>query len=498
MKLYELLQLIPGSRIVGDSNKSIQGIEVDSRLVKPGDLFICIIGFQMDGHHYASQAIKQGAAALVTNYELDVEAPQIIVKNSRFALAIFSNHFFNYPSQKLKLIGVTGTNGKTTTTYLLEKILQDRGFQTGLMGTIEMKIGNRSHEVKNTTQDVLELQRSLSRMVESGAQYCVMEASSHGLELGRVKGCDFKTAIFTNLTQDHLDFHMTMEQYREAKSLLFSRLGNIYNEDPEKRKTAILNADDPSSVYFEKVTAAHVITYGIDQEADVRAKDVKTFSEGTSFRLESYAGNANFRLNLIGKFSVYNVLAAIAAALAEGLNLQEIKSSLEAVEGINGRFEKVSEGQDFSVIVDYSHTPDSLENVLTTIKQFAKRKVICVFGCGGDRDRTKRPMMGEIVGKYSDYCLITSDNPRTENGLEILKDIEPGVISAGKSKDQYDLFVDRKQAIEKAIEMANCEDVVLIAGKGHENYQEINGIRYDFDDRLIAKKTLKKFSVKRL
>lgn len=492
MKLRELATLLIDSKMIGDPETEIYGIETDSRKVKPKDLFICLVGHQVDGHQFASSAVDAGASAIVTQYEIATSVPQLVVKDSRFAMAVFANHFFGYPSSELKLIGVTGTNGKTTVTYLLEKILQDQGKTTGLMGTIQMKIGGNSYEVKNTTQEALELQRNFRRMVQAKDEYCVMEVSSHALELGRVKGCDFKTAIFTNLTQDHLDFHSTMESYKEAKSMLFSRLGNTYGAEKDRRKVAVLNADDPTSEYFKRVTAAHVLTYGIENEADVRAKHVKVTHKGTEFWLESFAGSAQFQLQLIGKFSVYNALAAVTAALAEGFSLQQIQQSLQEVAGVNGRFEAVMEGQPFLVVVDYAHTPDSLENVLSTIKEFARKRIICVFGCGGDRDRKKRPLMGEIAATYSDIVLVTSDNPRTEDPEAILKDIEPGVIRSGLRKDQYEFIVDRKQAIQKAIEIAGPEDVVLIAGKGHETYQEVNGRRTDFDDRLVAKDHLRR------
>ncbi|MFD2672318.1 UDP-N-acetylmuramoyl-L-alanyl-D-glutamate--2,6-diaminopimelate ligase [Marinicrinis sediminis] len=492
MKLQELADLLLTSRVTHQAEIEISGIQTDSRKVQAGDLFICLVGYQTDGHLYAEQAIQAGAVALLTERELEVEVPQLIVSDSRFAMARVANHFYQYPSQKLKLIGVTGTNGKTTITYLLDQILSDQQKQTGIMGTIQMKIGNETVEAKNTTQEALELQQNLKRMLDAGCEYGVMEVSSHALELGRVKGCHFKTAIFTNLTQDHLDFHETMEQYRAAKSLLFSRLGNAYATTASEQQFAVLNADDPASRDFAKVTAAQVLTYGIDQPADVRATQIRMTQEGTTFSLESFAGNRTFTLKLMGKFSVYNALAAITAALAEGIDLDAIHRSLQSIAGVNGRFEAVQEGQDFLVIVDYAHTPDSLENVLKTIQELAEGRIITVFGCGGDRDRGKRPIMGEMAGTYSDYVWITSDNPRTEDPGRILTDIEPGVQKAGLSRQQYEIEPDRKQAIEKAIHMATAGDVILIAGKGHETYQEIHGVRHDFDDRLVAKEAIRR------
>ena len=492
MQLKELASLLVGAAAEGDPATAITGLETDSRKVKPGDLFICLPGAVYDGHQFAGQALERGASALVVDRELDgIHAPKIRVKDTRLAMAVMANHFYGYPSRELKVIGITGTNGKTTTSYLIEKILADQGRSTGLMGTIRMKIGDRAYDVKNTTQEALELQRNFRSMLDAGAEYCVMEVSSHALDMGRVKGCRFRTAIFTNLTQDHLDYHQTMERYKQAKGLLFSRLGNTYAASPDERQYAVLNADDEASADFAALTAAQVVTYGINRPADVRAEAVTILAEGARFHVVSFAGSCEFRIKLAGKFNVYNALAAITAGLLEGIPLARIRDSLEAVEGVEGRFELIREGQDFFVIVDYAHTPDSLENVLSTISEFAESRIICVFGCGGDRDRTKRPLMGEIAARYSDYCILTSDNPRSEDPARILLDIEEGMIRAGCDAHQYEKIVDRRQAIERAVAMAGPRDVVLIAGKGHETYQETNGVRVHFDDREAAKQAIR-------
>uniref|UniRef100_UPI0004701B25 UDP-N-acetylmuramoyl-L-alanyl-D-glutamate--2, 6-diaminopimelate ligase n=1 Tax=Paenibacillus zanthoxyli TaxID=369399 RepID=UPI0004701B25 len=337
----------------------------------------------------------------------------------------------------------------------------------------------------------LELQRSLNDMVSSGVQCCVMEVSSHALEQGRVKGTDFRTAIFTNLTQDHLDYHHTMEEYRAAKGLFFSRLGNVISPWKEERKYAVLNADDAASSYFTAQTAAEVITYGIDNEANVRASQISITAKGTSFHVDTFRGEADISLKMVGKFNVYNALAAISAALLEEVPLADIKASLESVPGVSGRVESVDEGQPYAVVVDYAHTPDGLENVLRTVREFAEGKVLTVFGCGGDRDRTKRPLMGKISAKYSDVILVTSDNPRTEDPAAILKDIEAGLIEDSVDSSRYELIVDRREAIVKAIDMASPGDVVLIAGKGHETYQLIGGAVLDFDDRIVAQEAIR-------
>ncbi|NOU76119.1 UDP-N-acetylmuramoyl-L-alanyl-D-glutamate--2,6-diaminopimelate ligase [Paenibacillus sp. LMG 31458] len=491
MKLQELASALLITHIHGDAETEITGIEADSRKIKTGDLFLCIPGLTADGHDYAPKAIALGASALVTERVLDLPIPQLVVKDARYAMAALSAHFYGYPSKELKLIGITGTNGKTTSTYLIEKILRDQGFTTGLMGTIQMKIGDTYTEMERTTQESVDLQRSFRQMCEQKTDYCIMEVSSHALELGRVKGVHFRSGIFTNLTQDHLDYHKTMDAYAAAKGLLFSRLGNGFSDDLKERQYAILNADDAASQTFSNLTAAQIITYGIENECDVRATNIRITAQGTEFKLISFAGEAFFRMKLVGKFNVYNALGSIAAALAEGIPLEAIRNSLEDITVVDGRMEVVNEGQDYLVLVDYAHTPDGLENALSTVRDFAEGKVITVFGCGGDRDRTKRPLMGKVTAKYSDYLYVTSDNPRTENPDAILADIVPGLKEVNYPKEQYELIVDRKKAIQKAIEGAGPKDVILIAGKGHETYQDVMGVKHDFDDRLVAKAAIR-------
>jgi len=489
--LQQLAQSLLTAKIVGNIDLGIKDIKVDSRNVEPGDLFICLQGHTVDGHDYAEKAVKQGAIALVCQRELPLDVPQVIVKDTRFAMALLSDKFYGHPSHQLKVIGVTGTNGKTTTTHLLEKILEDQGKQAGLIGTIKMKIGREVFEVKNTTPDAIDLQKNFKKMLDAGSTYAIMEVSSHALDMGRVRGVDYHIAVFTNLTQDHLDYHGTMEKYREAKGLLFAQLGNKYQSAEQANKYAILNADDPASDYFKKITAAQVITYGIDQNADVKAEKISISARGTHFTLVSYKGKIEVQLKMVGKFSVYNALAAATAALVEGVPLEDIKKSLEEIQGVDGRFETVDEGQDFTVIVDYAHTPDSLENVLKTIKEFAKGKIICVFGAGGDRDRTKRPLMGEIAMKYSDLAVVTSDNPRSEDPEQIISDILDGVKKVTATDADYIAITDRKQAITYAVENARSGDVILIAGKGHETYQILGDKVIHFDDREIARAALK-------
>jgi len=491
MQLKELAGRIAASRIVGDGGVEFGGIQTDSRKVRPGDLFVCIPGFTQDGHDYAAEAAGRGAVALVAERETGAGLPFLLVKDSRRAMGLIASHFYGYPSRQLKLIGVTGTNGKTTVTFLIDRILSDRGHRTGLLGTIHTKIAGEISAAERTTQEALDLQRVLRVMADRGVEYCTMEVSSHALELGRVNGCRFRIALFTNLTRDHLDFHGTMERYRDAKGLFFSRLGNDYGPDPGEDRFAVLNADDPVSEYYARLTAAQIVTYGIEKSADVRASEIRTTLSGTAFRLESFAGTAEIRMKLVGRFNVYNALAAAAAALAEGIPLEAVSGSLEAADPVEGRMETVNAGQDFLVLVDYAHTPDGLENALRSISEFAEGNVITVFGCGGDRDKTKRPIMGRIAAEYSDLVIVTSDNPRSEDPEAIIRDIERGLLEAGFPKDRYRIMPDRREAIRAAVREAGRGDVVLIAGKGHETYQILRDRTIAFDDRTEAAEAIR-------
>jgi UDP-N-acetylmuramoyl-L-alanyl-D-glutamate--2,6-diaminopimelate ligase len=483
MKLHTLLTALPFAK-VPEANPEIEGIYQDNRKVTKSSLFICIKGLTVDGHKFASEAAKKGAAAIISEKELDVDVPVIVVRDTKRAMAILADAFYQHPTKKLRMVGITGTNGKTTTSHLIDRIFQDAGEKTGLIGTMYIKVDDEKIETKNTTPDSLTLQQTFGSMVNKGVTSAVMEVSSHALDQGRVYGIDFDIAVFTNLTQDHLDYHKTMEEYLYAKSLLFSQLGNTY--EAGKPRFAILNIDDPASMKLKKVTAAHVLTYGIDHEADFQAKDIKMSAEGTTFMLISPLGEHPVTLQLIGKFSVYNVLAAIAAGYAAHISLDSIIHSLEGIKGVPGRFELVKGGQDFPVIVDYAHTPDSLQNVLQTVKQIAAKRIIVIVGCGGDRDRTKRPIMAQIACKLATDAIFTSDNPRTEDPLEILKEMETGVKG-----EKYKVIPDRKEAIEYAVQIASDEDVIIIAGKGHETYQIIGQTIHDFDDRLVALQAIK-------
>ncbi|MCI0764558.1 UDP-N-acetylmuramoyl-L-alanyl-D-glutamate--2,6-diaminopimelate ligase [Bacillus sp. TL12] len=483
MKLHTLVSCLHDFPVVPKENPEITSIEADSRKVTNGSLFVCMKGYTVDSHDFAKQAAAQGAAAIVAERPIDVDVPVVLVKNTYRSLAVLADYFYGQPTHKLHLIGITGTNGKTTTSHIMDEIMRAHGHKTGLIGTVNMKIGDETFEVKNTTPDALTLQQTFQRMIEQNVNSAVMEVSSHALDLGRVHGCDYDVAVFTNLTQDHLDYHKTMEEYKHAKGLLFAQLGNSYHHGREKY--AVLNNDDPAAEEYMRSTAATVITYGIDTHSDIMAKDIVMTSGGTTFTLVTPNESLNITMKLIGKFNVYNVLAATAATLVSGVPLQTIIDVVRKLTGVPGRFEVVDGGQDYTVIVDYAHTSDSLENVLTTAKQFAKGNVYCIVGCGGDRDRMKRPIMAGVATEYATHAILTSDNPRSEDPKAILDD-----MLTGAKGNNYKVIVDRKEAIFYAVSEAKAEDIIIIAGKGHETYQIIGKEVHHFDDREIAKEAI--------
>lgn len=481
MNIKTLLNTIHSYEIYNDGNPLIKSLHMDSREVTEGGLFFCIKGYTVDGHDYVEDAIKNGAVAIVSERKLDVDVPIIIVSDTRRVMAQFSALFYGEPSKDMNIIGVTGTNGKTTITHLLDKIMIDNQRKTGLIGTMYTKIGNKRFETKNTTPESLTLQKLFRQMKDLNVNTVTMEVSSHALQSGRVRGTDFDIAVFSNLTSDHLDFHDTVEKYKFAKSLLFSQMGNTH-----EGKIAILNADDPVSEEYAEVTIAEVITYGIENEADIKASNLMITAEGTSFDINIFGTKKHFNTQMVGKFSVYNILAAVASSYASGLPLDEIQKSIESIKGVSGRFETVKSNAPFTVIVDYAHTPDSLENVLKTASDLKQGKLIVVVGTGGNRDTTKRPVMADIAVRFADQAIFTSDNPRKENPVQIIEDMVKGAKS-----DNYTVEVDRKKAIEMAVNSANENDIILIAGKGHETYQILADKTIDFDDRLIAAEAIK-------
>jgi len=492
--LEQLVALLPHSTIQGSVDKEITAVEHDSRKVVPGTLFVCLSGAHVDGHDFITAAIERGATAVLVEKQTLLPAGDsvtiIIVDSTRAAMQAVVPCFFDYPGRKLRMIGITGTNGKTTTSYLIRSILRQAGYRVGLMGTVQTLIDETVLPVKNTTPDVIELQTTLAAMVESDIEYAVLEVSSHALALNRVAGCEFDVAVFTNMTQDHLDFHQTFEKYFAAKATLFQSLSNPDNK--KINKTAVINIDDQAGRQLIKQVTYPVISYAINDAAAVTAVDVDVAATGSSFSIKGQFGAIELRLGLTGLFNVYNVLAAVGAALAEKIDLTIIKQALEHFKSVPGRFELVNAGQQFTVIVDYAHTPDGLENVLTTAKQFARGKIIVVFGCGGDRDRTKRPIMGKLAALYGDIVLATSDNPRSEDAEKILADVEAGIregLAAG-GQTVYEVIVDRRQAITQAVKLAGPHDVVLIAGKGHETYQILKDRTIEFDDRQVAREAI--------
>lgn len=463
----------------------ITGIQYDSRKVELGNLFVAIKGFKSDGHKYIQDALANGAIAVIVEDEeyCGLDYPWILVEDSRQALAEISAAFYANPSEKLKLIGVTGTNGKTTTTNLIAQILESKGKKVGVIGTLGARIGNEFIEGSRTTPEALELQQLFAQMLSQGAEYAVMEVSSHALDLHRVDKCHFDVAVFTNLTQDHLDYHHNMEEYCKAKTKLFMMMDK--SKPKGVPKTAVINIDDEWANRFLVSSGGAVATYGIDKEASWKAENVEIRPDGVRYTVDGLEVD----LPLCGKFNIYNSLAAMAAANALGVSLEDCIKALNSSHGVSGRFQRVRSDKDFTVIIDYAHTPDGLENVITTAKEITDGRVITVFGCGGDRDRTKRPIMGEISAKLSDYCVVTSDNPRTEDPEKIIEDILPGVKKY-MAPNRYKVIVDRHEAIREAVKAARSGDIVLIAGKGHEDYQEINGIKHHFNDYEEAENAL--------
>lgn len=489
--LKELTLLLQNSITTNTNNPLITSIVHDSRKVEKGSLFICLSGAKVDGHDYIKQAIEQGAAAILTEKAVaDIPNDIVVVQvaDTRAAMKVIAPYFFDYPSRKLRLIGVTGTNGKTTTTYLLKSIFNQAGYKVGVIGTIQILIEDKVIPTANTTPDVIELQSVLAQMVTAGIDYVVMEVSSHALALERVTGCEFDVGIFTNMTRDHLDFHHTFENYLEAKSKLFQLIstGNF----AKKGKTAVINGDDSASTFILNNTVCRKITYGIETKADINADSINVKATGAEFNVVSDYGTVPLHLNITGRFNIYNVLAAIGAAVAEGVAMETIKNALECFTSVAGRFELVQAGQDYAVIVDYAHTPDGLENILKTAKEIAKNRIIVVFGCGGDRDRTKRPIMGRLAVQYGDVVIATSDNPRTEDPAFILEEIEAGIKDNLVSGKEYEKIVDRRSAIAKALQLAQPDDIVIIAGKGHENYQILKDKTIHFDDKEVVREIL--------
>ncbi|MDR3590082.1 MAG: UDP-N-acetylmuramoyl-L-alanyl-D-glutamate--2,6-diaminopimelate ligase [Negativicutes bacterium] len=489
--LRELVGCLAGAEVQGSSDREIVQITYDSRQAGAGSLFVALPGSKVDGHDYVAAACRQGAVAVLVEKDV-VAGPEVTVikvADTRAAMQAMAPFFFDYPSSKLRMIGVTGTNGKTTTTYIIRAILQQAGFRVGLIGTINSIIDQQVLPVKNTTPDVIELQGLLADMVEAGVEYVVMEVSSHALALNRVSGTEFDVGVFTNITRDHLDFHITFANYIEAKAGLFRLLSAP--GATKTGKTAVVNSDDPAAQAMLDSCDCRHMTYSVAHSANLKAADIDVRADGAAFTVTGPFGAARLALKITGIFNVYNVLAAMGAALAEGIDLGLIKKAVEEFRSVPGRFELVDAGQPFTVIVDYAHTPDGLENILKTARQFAKRRIIVVFGCGGDRDRTKRPIMGKLAIQYGDVVIATSDNPRSEDPDSILREIEVGLKEGSGGDKNYEIVSGRREAIARALSVAEPQDVVIIAGKGHETYQILKDRTIAFDDREVVREIIR-------
>lgn len=493
MKLNILLNSINAKKIIGNTDIDIKGLSYDSRTVSIDYIFFALNGAHTNGIEFANQAISKGATCIISDTEIkNCNCTNIIVDNVLDSMSKISAKFYDYPDKKLTIIGVTGTNGKTSITYMTESILKTFNIDIGVIGTISYRYANVVIDAPNTTPQSLDLYKMMAEMVEAKIKFLIMEVSSHSLVLGRVSGIEFDIAVFTNLTQDHLDFHKNMENYFNAKKILFCSLStNLKNN----KKFAIINTDDiyGKKLLEDKNITANKISYSTSSKNGslfCLAKNILLNSEGSSFNLESSFGNAQINVNQIGLHNVYNILAVICICVSIGIELKQVIENLKNMAGAPGRLEKIKSDKDFSVIVDYAHTDDALKNVLSAIKNLNPAKIITVFGCGGNRDKTKRPKMAKVACTMSDFVFITSDNPREEDPIEITKDVEAGAKEINKTN--YKVVVDRKEAIKEAIVSANKKDVVLIAGKGHENYQIIGRTKIHFDDREIASDILNK------
>lgn len=472
MKLQELLRGVAVKSSTAADDLEIREVRYDSRAVQTGDLFVAIRGFATDGHQYIGKAIEQGAVAVVCE-EAPAGVPAVVVENARQALAEIAANRFGHPADSMVMMGVTGTNGKTTTTYLVKHMLEDAGHKVGLIGTNQNLIGDEVIETERTTPESYELHALFARMRDAGCTHVIMEVSSHSLVLDRVHGIRFAVGAFTNLTQDHLDFHKTMEEYRKAKAILFA----ISDK-------GVINLDDDAAQAMLADAKCPCLTFSCEKDAaDLTAKNIRLHADGVEFVAATKGEIARVKLPIPGHFSVENALAALGMVLQTGMPLSDAAHSLATATGVKGRVEVVPTNTDYTVLIDYAHTPDGVENVLRAVRGFAKGRVVALFGCGGDRDRTKRPKMGKIAAKLADFCVVTSDNPRTEDPKAIIDDILEGMKG---TKTSMQVIVDRPEAIRWAMAHAKKDDVIVLMGKGHETYQEVNHVKHHMDEREIV------------
>ncbi|MBU6398808.1 MAG: UDP-N-acetylmuramoyl-L-alanyl-D-glutamate--2,6-diaminopimelate ligase [Verrucomicrobia bacterium] len=486
MQLKALISPLKTLNTEGPLDREVTGITYDSRRVTPGMVFVAIAGQQSDGHDYIMSAVDRGAAAVICerNGFVSQRVTKVKVADAREALALAAAEYYQHPSRRLKVIGVTGTNGKTTVTFMVRQMLESAGVKTGLLGTIRYEIGERMIPAQRTTPEALEVQQMMAQMVRAGCAACVMEVSSHALDQKRVHGVEFDTAIFTNLTQDHLDYHGTMADYYAAKQKLFRAV-----ELGTKRGTAVINIDDAYGERLAHETQAEVLlSYGLDEAAKVRATNIRLGGDGTRLFIEAPGKGFDCCLPLIGRHNVYNALAAVGAGLALRIEVSALRSALQNLPPVPGRLEGIVAGQPFSVFVDYAHTDDALRNVLTTLREVTAGRLLLTFGCGGTRDTGKRAKMGRVAAELADFTVLTTDNPRRESPDRIVAQIEEGF--RGLRAGDYAIELDRRRAIERVIGLARSGDTVLIAGKGHETYQEFEDTVVPFDDRVYARETL--------
>ncbi len=504
MKLRDLVRGLEPRQIHGETSIEIEGIAYNSRQLERGSVFVAMRGQDADGHDYIEEAIERGARAVVLEDENRRIAgiPTVVVENSRKALGGISTAFFDNPSADMTLIGITGTNGKTTTTYLAESILKGAGFSTGVIGTIDYHFEGTFRRATTTTPESYDLQKMLKEMLEQGVSHVIMEVSSHALHQHRTEGCHFAIGVFTNLTPDHLDYHKTMDHYFETKASLFTR---FLRQSMKPHSVALINLDDPKGRALWKMLPLPKMSYGLEGKRHISARDIHASISGLSAEVITPNGGFSFRSPLLGEFNLYNILASVGIGLASKVDLEAMQRGIEALGGVPGRVERIRNDRGVHVFVDYAHTPDALERILRALKT-AKGggRIITVFGCGGDRDRGKRPLMGAIAGRYSHLAVITSDNPRTEDPTTIIKEIERGMrtesipamdrkgLARGFGEKGYVKVSERRKGIRLAIELAKAGDVVLVAGKGHEDYQIIGRERFPFDDRHEIREALKR------
>ncbi len=479
MLLSKLAQAAEKEVLAIKGDCEISDLTMDSRAKTDRGLFFCIPGARFDAHDFAPQALKNGAAALVVTHFLEMDVPQVQVKNVRAAMSLMAACFFGYPEREMMLLGITGTKGKTTTSYLLKAILEHAGHKTGLIGTTGNMIGSEYIKSEFTTPEPIDFFKNLRMMRDAGVDAVSMEVSAHALEMGRLEGVHFESGCYTNLSQDHLDLFGTMERYFECKKTFFT---------PKWVKNAVINADEETSEKILKTINVPHITFGISSPADLFARDIEITENGVNFKMAFHKmWEKDVHLQLTGMFNVYNALAAAAMGLVIGIAPDKIAQGLESVKNVPGRVEMLETGTPYKVILDYSHSPDALENILSTVRTFTRKRLISLFGCGGDRDPGKRPMMGEISGRLADYSILTSDNPRTEDPYKILAQVEEGIKPTGGA---YEMIENRREAIKRALLMGQDGDVIVLAGKGHETYQEIMGVKRPFDEKIVVQELL--------